>query len=79
MIIYTVAIIIELGAEPVPLAPLTSLPLLLAFSKPIKRVKLIVKRKKKDYLLQCGHRAKRHRNLVVPQFHQCGPNRRVGF
>lgn len=47
MIIYTVAIIIELGAEPVPLAPLTSLPLLLAFSKPIKRVKLIVKRKKR--------------------------------
>lgn len=47
MIIYTFAVFLELGAEPVPLAPLTSLPLLLAFSKPIKRVKLIVKRKKK--------------------------------
>lgn len=47
MIICTVAIFLELGAEPVPLAALTSLPLLLAFNKPIKRVKLIVKRKKK--------------------------------
>lgn len=45
MIIYAVAVFLELGAEPVPLAALISLPLLLAFSKPIKRVKLIVKRK----------------------------------
>lgn len=36
MIIYTVAVFLELGAELVPFATLTSQPLLIGLSKPIK-------------------------------------------
>lgn len=72
VVTYTVVVFLELGAESVPLAALTSLPLLLVFSKPVKRAKLIVKSRKSRFFFSVWPQRKKAQRSSVSQFHQCG-------